>query len=121
MKTIPVEAPGVILREEFIKPLGLTAYQVAKACGVSHPGMSEILRGKRSITAETAFLREFDHAVSVISEAPLRWPVHIENTRRYVFRSFPFSLVYFVEGQTIFVVSLESHSKRPGYWRERLG
>ena len=53
MKTIPVEAPGVILREEFIKPLGLTAYQVAKACGVSHPGMSEILRGKRSITAET--------------------------------------------------------------------
>ena len=54
MKTIPVEAPGVILREEFIKALGLTAYQVAKACGVSHPGMSEILRGKRSITAETA-------------------------------------------------------------------
>ena len=54
MKTIPVEAPGVILREEFLKPLGLTAYQVAKACGVSHPGMSEILRGKRSITAETA-------------------------------------------------------------------
>ena len=54
MKTIPVEAPGVVLREEFLKPLGLTAYQVAKACGVSHPGMSEILRGKRSITAETA-------------------------------------------------------------------
>lgn len=54
MKRISVEAPGVILREEFIKPLGLTAYQVAKGCGVSHPGMSEILRGKRSITAETA-------------------------------------------------------------------
>ena len=54
MKTISVEAPGVILREEFIKPLGLTAYRVAKECGISHPGMSEILRGKRSITAETA-------------------------------------------------------------------
>jgi antitoxin HigA-1 len=54
MKTIPVEPPGVILREEFIKPLGLTAYQVAKGCGISHPGMSEILRGKRGITAETA-------------------------------------------------------------------
>src|SRR5690242_12654480 len=54
MKRIPVEAPGIILREEFIKPLGLTAYQVAKACRISHPGMSEILRGKRSITAETA-------------------------------------------------------------------
>src|ERR1051325_3478059 len=54
MKRILAGAPGVILRDEFIKPLGLTAYQVAKACGVSHPGMSEILRGKRSITAETA-------------------------------------------------------------------
>jgi hypothetical protein len=75
---------------------------------------------QRSTTAEAAFLRELDHAVSVVSEAPLRWPIHIENTRRYVFPSFPFSLVYFVENETIFVVSLESNSKRPGYWRERL-
>ena len=50
---------------------------------------------ERSITAEAAFLREVDHAVAVVSEAPLRWPFHIENTRRYVFPSFPFSLVYF--------------------------
>jgi addiction module HigA family antidote len=54
MKTIPVEYPGIILQEEFIRPLGLTAYRVAKECGLSHPAMSEILRGKRSVTAETA-------------------------------------------------------------------
>ena len=54
MKTIRVEPPGVILKEEFMKPLGLTAYRVAKNCGISHPAMSEILRGRRSITAETA-------------------------------------------------------------------
>ena len=54
MKTIPVEAPGLILREEFLEPLGLTAYRVAKECGISHPAMSEILRGKRGISAETA-------------------------------------------------------------------
>jgi antitoxin HigA-1 len=54
MKTIPVETPGEILREEFLKPFGLTAYKVAKDCGLSHPAMSEILRGKRAITAETA-------------------------------------------------------------------
>lgn len=74
-----------------------------------------------SITAEAAFLRELDHAIEVVSEAPLRWPLHIENTRRYVFPSFPFSLIYLVESDVIVVVSLESHSKRPGYWRERLG
>lgn len=54
MKTIPVETPGIILREEFMKPNDLTAYRVAKECGLSHPAMSEILRGKRGITAETA-------------------------------------------------------------------
>jgi addiction module HigA family antidote len=54
MKTIPVEPPGVILREEFMEPLGLSAYRVAKECGLSHPAMSEILRGKRGISAETA-------------------------------------------------------------------
>src|SRR5688572_22920073 len=54
MKMIPVETPGVILQKEFIKPFGLTAYRVAKECGLSHPAMSQILRGKRAITAETA-------------------------------------------------------------------
>lgn len=75
---------------------------------------------ERSITAEAAFLRELDHAIAVVSEAPLRWPLHTENTRRYVFASFPFSLVYIAESDAIVVVALESHSKRPGYWHERL-
>src|SRR5688500_17829258 len=52
-KTIPVEAPGMIFRDEFMEPLGLSAYRVGKDCGVSHPAMSEILRGRRGISAET--------------------------------------------------------------------
>ena len=75
---------------------------------------------EHSITAEAAFLRELDHAISVVSEAPLRWPLHTQNTRRYVFPSFPFSLVYIAENDVIVVVALESHSKRPGYWHQRL-
>jgi addiction module HigA family antidote len=54
MKRIPVEPPGVILAQEFIRPLGLTSYRVAKDCGIAHSAMSQILRGKRAITAETA-------------------------------------------------------------------
>ena len=75
---------------------------------------------ERSESAEAAFLRELDHAIQSVSEAPQRWPAHIENTRRYIFPSFPFSLVYFVDGETTFVVALEHQSRRPGYWRERL-
>ena len=54
MKTILVEPPGTILEQEFFRPLGLTAYRVAKGCGISQPAMSQILHGKRAITAETA-------------------------------------------------------------------
>ena len=46
--------PGEILREEFLVPMGLTAYQLAKAIQVPLPRVNDIVREKRSITAETA-------------------------------------------------------------------
>jgi addiction module HigA family antidote len=46
--------PGEILLEEFMKPMGLTAYRVAKEIGVSLPRVNDIVLGKRSITADTA-------------------------------------------------------------------
>jgi len=75
---------------------------------------------ERSVTAEESFLRELDHAIELITEAPNRWPKYLTGTRRYVFPIFPFSLVNFAEGEVIVVVSLESEHKRPGYWRKRL-
>jgi len=56
MATIKVFAihPGEILREEFMKPLGLTAYQLAKELHVSIPRVSDIVRERRAVTADTA-------------------------------------------------------------------
>jgi plasmid stabilization system protein ParE len=75
---------------------------------------------KRSPTAEAAFLRELDHAIEVVLDSPKRWPPYLDDTRRYVFPTFPFSLVYFEEGDTVFVVSLASELRRPGYWKRRM-
>jgi len=74
----------------------------------------------RSETAEASFLRELDHAIEIVTEAPHRWPDHIAGTKRYVFRKFPFSLVYFVEDDSVVVVALEAENKEPGYWTGRL-
>jgi len=74
----------------------------------------------RSETAEAAFLRELDHAIDVVTEAPHRWPKYTGVTRRYVFPKFPFSLVYFVEDGIVAVVALEAENKEPGYWTNRL-
>ncbi len=46
--------PGDVLREDFMKPLGLSAYAVAKAIGATPIAISLICRGKRSVSAEMA-------------------------------------------------------------------
>jgi antitoxin HigA-1 len=45
--------PGEILRTEFLEPFQLSAYQLARAIDVPQTRLSEILRGRRSITADT--------------------------------------------------------------------
>jgi addiction module HigA family antidote len=46
--------PGVILEEEFLEPLGLSAYALAKAISVPRNRITGIVRGERAITADTA-------------------------------------------------------------------
>ena len=46
--------PGEILKHDFMEPFGLSATALAKAIGVTPARISEIVRGRRGITAETA-------------------------------------------------------------------
>lgn len=46
--------PGAILKEEFLKPLGITAYRLSKATFIPQTRVSELLKGNRRITADTA-------------------------------------------------------------------
>ncbi len=53
-KKIPPVHPGEILLEEFLKPMGITQYRLAKDINVPARRINEIVHGKRSITANTA-------------------------------------------------------------------
>ena len=46
--------PGEILDEEFIKPMNITAYKLAKETNIPQTRISEIIHGRRKITADTA-------------------------------------------------------------------
>ncbi|MDQ6954446.1 MAG: HigA family addiction module antitoxin [Mariprofundaceae bacterium] len=46
--------PGEILRDDFLKPMGISQYRLAKDSGISQMTASKIVRGKQAITAETA-------------------------------------------------------------------
>jgi antitoxin HigA-1 len=46
--------PGEILKEEFLEPMGITVYRLSRETGLSQTRLSQIIKGSRSITAETA-------------------------------------------------------------------
>ena len=46
--------PGEVLLEEFLKPLGISQYRLAKEIGVPPRRINEIVHGKRAVTADTA-------------------------------------------------------------------
>ena len=51
---MPPVHPGEILREEFMLPMGLTSYRIAKDIGVPLPRIHDIVNEKRGISADTA-------------------------------------------------------------------
>ncbi len=51
-----VSTPGEILLEEFLHPLGISQYRLAKAIGKPQSAISDIVHGRRAITAEMAWL-----------------------------------------------------------------
>jgi addiction module HigA family antidote len=53
MRKIPYPHPGEILMEEFLKPMGITQYRLAKEIGVSQRRIGEIVAGTRGVSADT--------------------------------------------------------------------
>ena len=46
--------PGEVLAEEFLKPMGISAYRLAKETGIPQTRFSQIIKAKRRVTADTA-------------------------------------------------------------------
>ena len=61
-KRLPTITPGEILLEEFLKPMEISQYRLAKSTKLPQTRIAEIVKGRRSITAETAlrFARFFN-------------------------------------------------------------
>jgi addiction module HigA family antidote len=55
-RTVPLVHPGQILLEEWLEPLGISQYALAKAIGVPARRINEIVHGMRAISTETALL-----------------------------------------------------------------
>lgn len=54
MEKLPNIHPGEVLKEEFLEPMGISAYRLAKETFIPQTRISEIINKKRSVTADTA-------------------------------------------------------------------
>jgi antitoxin HigA-1 len=54
VRQVPLVTPGEILAEEWLEPMNISQYALAKAIGVSARRINEIIKGQRAITADTA-------------------------------------------------------------------
>ena len=52
---LPIVTVGEILKEDFLRPLALTEYRLAKDIGVSPRRINEIVHGRRAVTVDTAY------------------------------------------------------------------
>ncbi len=52
-RRVPMPSPGQILLEDFLKPMGITQYRLAKEIGVPQRRIGEIVAGTRAITTDT--------------------------------------------------------------------
>ena len=73
----------------------------------------------RSEVAAQAFALEIDHAIEQILEAPLRYATGSRGERRFVLDRFPYTILYRVREDDVFMTAFAHHSRRPGYWRHR--
>ena len=64
----PPTHPGEMILEEFLKPLDMTQAELARRLGVSYPRLNEIVKGRRSVTPDTAL-----RLARVLGMAPDFW------------------------------------------------
>ncbi len=66
-----------------------------------------------------SFLTRVSESLDLISTNPLVGHLLFDDYRRILTRQFPYSLVYRVEGDRIYIIAVAHWSRRPGYWKER--
>ncbi len=78
-ETLPPVHPGKVLLEDFLKPLELSQYRLAKDIGVTPIHISQIVNGKHSITVDTAmrFARYFGTSAAVWLRLQVRYDLKV--------------------------------------------
>ncbi len=81
---IELSTPGEVLKEEFLIPMGITQYVLAKSIFVDPPRIAAIIKGKRKITADTAlrFAKFFGNSAAFWMNMQSRYDLETKREER---------------------------------------
>ena len=65
------------------------------------------------------FASEIERSLQILSEAPERWPLRPDGSRRFLTQRFPYLIVYTLESNQVWVVAIAHCNRQPGYWTDR--
>ncbi|MCH7842413.1 MAG: type II toxin-antitoxin system RelE/ParE family toxin [Chloroflexi bacterium] len=67
-----------------------------------------------------SYLTEFESILDLVCESPTRYPIQLDpDIRRVILRRFPFTVLFRESGDTIQVLAVAHHRRRPSYWLGR--
>ncbi len=75
--------------------------------------------GEGAFIAADDFADEIDQALDRLSQFPEMGKTGARNTRILALHSFPYSLIYRLQGDVTRIIAIAHHSRRPGYWVNR--
>jgi len=74
---------------------------------------------KANVELGRAFVAEFERTANFVLSNPLLGTVFRGDRRRYIFRRFPYTIIYQVLEDELRILAVAHHRRRPGYWAER--
>ena len=91
-----------------------------------HPAASAEYEGdirfykKRQPGLQHRFVAAVEETIGRILEHPERWRMIDPDIRRCLTKTFPYSVIYSVQGETVFIIAVAHGSREPGYWKDRV-
>jgi toxin ParE1/3/4 len=80
---------------------------------------AEFYRNESGVALADAFVAEYERTLARALDTPAAGSLLRGRRRRFLFRRFPYSLVYHVAGDELRVVAVAHQSRRPNYWFRR--
>lgn len=67
-----------------------------------------------------SFILEIENTINIIKRSPLAYPIIKQNIRKAVIMKFPYSILYIIEGDKIYLLAIMHQKRKPLYWKNRI-